>query len=349
VNDQNANGVNGDKLAQQTTSLYSLYKSMSYACTVTSMGNAMIQPLMYFNLRHVPLFYGPYYIYEVKHTISPEKFETEFQGSRMPKFALPQPDSLATYIKANYLENYKSEILKKENPNTKNAEKITLLDPENQVNENNLKLKPEEDCQLKVNEKYKTLPYTKLVRKVITFAGLKKLINDGVTLDRTMKTLIFTIAISRRMNVQKNGTLNVPNNNLFEVNAVNDFFSGPEFKELLCYDDGVEGGIPIFSFDNSKQSIKALNGYYFGPSHMVTELNTLNTAAGLTPEQIEQKTIAQLIITTWDYLVGVTGSLNAQGIRDYVLNNISNGNKVIEDAYNAYQKLSERAQMVFPI
>ena len=350
VNDQMANGVNGDKLAQQTTSLYSLYKSMSYACTVTSMGNAMIQPLMYFNLRHVPLFYGPYYIYEVKHTIGPDKFETEFQGSRMPKFALPQPDSLATFIKVNYLENYKSEILKRENENTKNAEVVTSLDPENQVNENNLKLKPEEDCQLKVNERYKTLPYDKLVREQITFVDLKNLINNEVTLDRTMKVLIFTIAISRLMNLLKSEAIDIPNNNLFEVSAINYFGNRPEFKKLLCYDDGVEGK-PIFSFDNKAQSVKVLDRWYNGPSKMVSKLNVLNTAMGLTPEQIEQKTIAQLIITTWDSLVGVdpANPLDEQGIRSLVLDNISGGNKLIEDSYKSYQILSEVAQTYFPI
>jgi len=351
VNDQLANGVNGDKLAQQTTSLYSLYKSMSYACTVTSMGNAMIQPLMYFNLRHVPLFYGPYYIFEVKHTISSEKFETEFHGSRMPKFALPQPDNLATFIKVNYLENYKSEILKQENPSTKNEESLTLLDPENQVNENNLRLKPEEDCQLRVNENYKTLPYDKLVRDEMTLVDLKNLINSAVTLDRTMKVLIFTIAISRPMNLLKSDVISVPNNNLFEVSAINNYFgNGPEFKKLLCYDDGV-AGVPIFSFDNKSQSAKVLNRWYNQISKMVPNLNILNTAVGLTPEQIEQKTITQLIITTWDNLSGVGGlnPLDEQGIRSFVLDNVNSGNKQAKDAYELYQTLVEGAQRYFPM
>ena len=323
---------------------------MSYACTVTSMGNAMIQPLMYFNLRHVPLFYGPYYIYEVKHTISPEKFETEFHGSRMPKFALPQPDSLATYIKSNYLENYKSEILKKENPNTKNKEKITLLDPENQVNENNLRLKPDEDCQLKINDKYKTLPRNvSLVKTKMTSVDLKNLINNNVTLGRTMKTLIFTIATSRRMNFFTNGTIDIPNNNLFEVSAVNDYFGNfPEFKKILCYDNGVEG-VPIFSFDNKKQSVKVLNQWYKQISLMVPNLNILNSDVGLTLAQIERKTIAQLMITTWDDLVGVTSSLNENGIRDYVLNSIRDGDKEMEEKYTVYQKVVDYAQQYFPI
>jgi hypothetical protein len=350
VNDQMANGVNGDKLAQQTTSLYSLYKSMSYACTVTSMGNVMIQPLMYFNLRHVPLFYGPYYIHKVKHTISSDKFETEFEGSRMPKYALPQPDSLATFIRANYLENFKSEILKQENPGTKIQEVTTLLDPENQVNENNLRLKPEEDCQLKVNEIYKTLPYVALNRTTITFEDLKTLINDNVTLDRTIKTLIFTIATSRPMNILKSGTLDSPNNNLFEISAVfNNFGSKPEFKSLICYDNGTEG-IPMFSFDNKAQSIKVLDNWYKGPSKMVTNLNTLNTDINLTPAQIEQKTIAQLILTTWDTFVGVNlaNPLNEQGIRNYVLDNISNDTE-LKSKYELYQKRVEIVQTYFPL
>ena len=350
VNDQTANGVNGDKLAQQTTSLYSLYKSMSYACTVTSMGNVMIQPLMYFNLRHVPLFYGPYYIHKVKHTISSDKFETEFEGSRMPKYALPQPDSLATFIKTNYLENFKSEILKQENPSTKNQEVTTLLDPENQVNENNLRLKPEEDCQLKVNEIYKTLPYVPLTRDGVTYEDLKTLINSNVTLGRTIKTLIFTIALSKRMNQGTASTLQPPNNNLFEISAVfNNFGSGPEFKSLICYDNGTEG-IPMFSFDNKGQSIKVLNNWYNGPSRMVTNLNTLNTDINLTPEQIEQKTIAQLMLTTWDTFVGINPAnpLDEQGIRNYVLDNISN-DAVLKSKYEGYQKLVSVAQTYFPL
>jgi hypothetical protein len=51
------------------------------------MGNAMIQPTMYFNLRHVPMFYGPYMITEVKHTISPGSFETTFGGVRQSVFS----------------------------------------------------------------------------------------------------------------------------------------------------------------------------------------------------------------------------------------------------------------------
>jgi hypothetical protein len=60
---------------------------------VTTLGNAMIQPTMYFNLRHVPMFTGPYYIMDVKHKITPGKFDTTFTGIRQQIFALPKLDS----------------------------------------------------------------------------------------------------------------------------------------------------------------------------------------------------------------------------------------------------------------
>ena len=83
---------------------------------------------------------------------------------------------------------------------------------------------------------------------------------------------------------------------------------------------------------------------------MVNNLNTLNTDVNLTPEQIEQKTISQLIITTWDTLVGVdpANPLNEQGIRSFVLDNIVN-DKLLEDTYKSYQKLVEYAQRYFPL
>ncbi len=53
--------------------------------TVKSMGNAMIQPTMYFNLRYVPLFYGPYWITEVSHNaiengMMGKNFNSNFNG-----------------------------------------------------------------------------------------------------------------------------------------------------------------------------------------------------------------------------------------------------------------------------
>jgi len=91
--------------ATQSTSLYNLYKNRSYNCTVTMMGNALIQPTMYFNLRHVPMFSGPYLILSVNHNISPGMFETQFTGVRQPIYSLSKIDSYLQSLKTNLLQS----------------------------------------------------------------------------------------------------------------------------------------------------------------------------------------------------------------------------------------------------
>ena len=95
-----AAGVN---TATQNVGLYNMYKQRSYPCTVTSLGNAMIQPTMYFNLRHVPMFNGPYLIQDVVHSITPGNFQTQFTGIRQGIFDLPQIDKYLQSINRNLL------------------------------------------------------------------------------------------------------------------------------------------------------------------------------------------------------------------------------------------------------
>ena len=98
-----ANQAGGRQGTTQSVSLYNLYKNRSYACQVSMMGNAMIQPTMYFNLRHVPMFSGPYMIQKVNHTITPGNFETTFEGIRQPTASLP--------LVENYIQSLKTTLL----------------------------------------------------------------------------------------------------------------------------------------------------------------------------------------------------------------------------------------------
>jgi hypothetical protein len=77
------------------------------------LGNAMIQPTMYFNLRHIPMFSGPYMITSVNHTISPGKFDTSFEGVRQPVASLPLPTDYLETLKQSLIT--KSEQLIKQN------------------------------------------------------------------------------------------------------------------------------------------------------------------------------------------------------------------------------------------
>ena len=100
-----ANQAGGRQGTTQSTSLYNLYKNRSYTCSISMMGNALIQPTMYFNLRYVPMFYGAYYITEVNHNISPGDFSTEITGVRQATYALSKIDDYLQSLKYTFVRN----------------------------------------------------------------------------------------------------------------------------------------------------------------------------------------------------------------------------------------------------
>ena len=98
-----ANQAGGINVTPQSQSMYNLYKYRVYTCDVSMMGNALIQPKMYFNLRNVPMFSGPYQIQNVSHTISPGIFSTTFSGTRQPVYEISTQDSYLQTIYKNFV------------------------------------------------------------------------------------------------------------------------------------------------------------------------------------------------------------------------------------------------------
>jgi hypothetical protein len=76
--------INKPGVTPQTKNIFPVLEKRSYTCTVTSLGNATIQPLTYFYLRNVPLFHGTYWITNVTHKIVPNNMVTTFKGVRQP-------------------------------------------------------------------------------------------------------------------------------------------------------------------------------------------------------------------------------------------------------------------------
>ena len=101
----------GRQTATQNVSLYNLYKQRSYKCSVVCLGNALLQPTMYFNLRHVPMFNGPYMIQDIQHTIQPGNFQTTFTGIRQGIYDLPAIDTFLQSINQNLITKLE-ELLK---------------------------------------------------------------------------------------------------------------------------------------------------------------------------------------------------------------------------------------------
>lgn len=110
---QMANQGNNRGGATQSVSLYNLYKNRSYTCNIDMLGNALIQPTMYFNLRNVPMFSGSYYITSVDHTISNGSFQTSFEGVRQPVANVAKIDSYLQNLRTNLVSKI-DELLKQQ-------------------------------------------------------------------------------------------------------------------------------------------------------------------------------------------------------------------------------------------
>jgi hypothetical protein len=70
----------------KANNLLNIYGARAYSTTVNMVGNLTIQPTMYCQINHVPLYNGGYIILNVEHTITPNKVDTKFKCTRIPLF-----------------------------------------------------------------------------------------------------------------------------------------------------------------------------------------------------------------------------------------------------------------------
>ena len=97
VTDAIANSFSQTNQNYVAQNLYNVYTARSYKAEVEMMGNAMIQPMMYFQLDNIPMFRGAYLITKVKHSIQPNHMSTVFTGTRIAKVATPLLDAATLY------------------------------------------------------------------------------------------------------------------------------------------------------------------------------------------------------------------------------------------------------------
>ncbi|MDE5888789.1 MAG: hypothetical protein K2H20_02090, partial [Bacilli bacterium] len=78
------------------------YSNYSYQIEVEMMGNAQIQPLMYFQLLNIPMWRGAYMIYQVSHNMTPGNMTTRIKAMKMSKNPVPILSSYWTGKVNNY-------------------------------------------------------------------------------------------------------------------------------------------------------------------------------------------------------------------------------------------------------
>jgi hypothetical protein len=216
-----SNQVNGRPVSTQNVGLYDLYKYRSYKSTITCLGNALLQPMMYFNLRHVPMFDGSYMITSVNHTIQPGNFQTTFDGTRQGYFDLPQIDNLLQSINQNLITKLEEVLqIKKDqvklpatSDNIKSTEVVQEADNTLDTT-NSCTSKITDPVYLNANPGYVSVAGQVTKVTPIDFANaLKRLYPNQVDL----QTAIYTISYIRTYQSNSNtnvGSFNGWNNNL---------------------------------------------------------------------------------------------------------------------------------------
>jgi hypothetical protein len=229
----------GRNTATQNVSLYNLYKNRSYKCNVVCLGNALLQPTMYFNLRHVPMFNGPYMIMDVQHSIQQGNFQTSFTGVRQGIYDLPAIDSFLQSINQNLLTKLEAALKIKQND-------FTVVGTTNEVKTNQVVQKADNtldttnSCVSNLNPvyaaaKFQSVNGTSTSPTPIEFGNaLKRLIPNSPIL----QTIIYCISYVRTFQTasnQKAGSFNGWNNNLGTISLTEDWYaSSADFLQSYC-------------------------------------------------------------------------------------------------------------------
>jgi len=247
-----ANQTKGINSATQNVSLYNLYKQRSYQSQVTCFGNALIQPTMYFNLRHVPMFNGPYMITDVSHVITPGQFQTTFTGTRQGIFDLPSIDSYLQSINLNLLTELQSAIKnrKEETPSTK-TDNITKGTAATQGTNGTSTASEPTSCNSLVRSNYLNDGYVNKTTATNTPKNIKDFV-DAILLNTNnlvnVRAIIYAICYVETF---KDTTFNGWDNNYASINLKREFGETSNYflKTYSCVNSG-DVSLPFANFEN---------------------------------------------------------------------------------------------------
>jgi len=297
---QMANLGQNRRSTTQSVSLYNLYKNRSYTCSVDMMGDALIQPMMYFNIRNIPMFSGPYMITKVSHSVSENGFETQFEGTRQPFYSLPRIDNFVQTLNVQILSTIQSKIQERETKLREGSDNIQFQRNNVLANiQSQETLTKNQDCQTNINPKY--FQYSAIDNPTQTTQTTKELFNTIVDVlksnnvgDTTGTTfqiyanILFTFIYVDTGNSSK---ITGYENNYSTINLKE--FYGPSFatyinKKFYCVKRGNDNNLPVASFTSFRSFVE------FAFNRIVNILGSIESdiKSGLSTEQTYAKQYA---------------------------------------------------------
>ena len=248
----------------QSVSLYNLYRNRSYKCNIDMLGNAMIQPMMYFNLRNVPMFSGPYMIMKVSHRISENGFDTEFEGQRQPFYSIPAIDKFLQSLNTKILETIKEQIVKEEAAVLESPDNI--LQEQNDIVNNavngNGTLTTNQDCSDKLNRSYENYVNDTPIKTTLTLKSAYDLIktemgNANILTDYQSVMLPFIFSVMY-IDSFKTDKFESYGHNYGSI-RLDVSYGGSSFlldEKYYCVNQGTNQNIPLAIFKSDSDFIK---------------------------------------------------------------------------------------------
>jgi hypothetical protein len=294
---QMANLDKNRRSTTQSVSLYNLYKNRSYTCSVDMMGDALIQPMMYFNIRNIPMFSGPYMITKVSHSVSENGFETQFEGTRQPFYSLPRIDNFVQTLNVKILSTIQSKIQERETKLREGSDNVQFQRNNVLANiQSQETLTKNQDCQTNINPKY--FQYTAIDNPIQTSQTTKELFNTIVevlkinnvgnitdTKFQIYANILFTFIYVDTGNSSK---ITGYENNYSTINLKE--FYGPSFtnyinKKFYCVKRGNDNNLPVASFTSFQSFVE------FAFNRIVNILGSVESdiKSGLSTEQTYAK------------------------------------------------------------
>ena len=275
------NQGSGKKTMQQTTALYDFYKNRSYSSTVKTLGNVMIQPTMYFVLRHMPMFNGTYIIRNVKHTISSGSFNTEFNGQRVSAnintkvpedlasinedFSKKLSDKVKQYVSSNTLVAFDSNSNQYLTGDKAKDYVLSAKTPYQGFIVQTTDLLTQ-DCSENINPIYGAIERADFITSSITVNELVTLINNSTkdVPDKLLKTYMFSMLYLMGNVTDLDESLKYNQNNLYgiTVDIKQPGATSSLIKKYRCLETGEKFTRPFATFDTVNESIDFIRDIY---------------------------------------------------------------------------------------
>ena len=287
---QMANLGGNRRSTTQSVSLYNLYKNRSYECSVEMMGCALIQPLMYFNIRNVPMFSGPYMITKVTHQISDNDFTTNISGSRQPFYSLPKIDNFLQTLNIKILSTIQTKIQQREQQARQSPDNIKAQQQNVIANlQSQDTLTKNQDCATQINPRYRnyvgldTPQQTSITTKQLFETIKEVLVSRGYSVTGDTTYVLANIAFSFVYVDSGNNTgISGYENNYSTINLTEvygDSFTTYVKRNYYCVSRGANSNLPVASFETFRKFIEfVLDRISAIPSLIVADSNIFDLA-----------------------------------------------------------------------